>query len=137
MEVVDDIPVKIELDAGLKKLRIKNRNEDVMKTLVELVEIANTTARPKAIFEMATVENKNGDTVTIKGVEFTSHILRVNLDQAEEVFPYVATCGRELDAINIPTSEMMRFYFMDQVKELVTRSALNYLHDYLKERHAC
>ncbi len=137
MEVLDNIPVKIELDAVLKKLRLKNRNEDVMNTLAELVEIANTTARPKAVFEIATIENKNGDTVTIKGVEFTSHILRVNLDQAEEVFPYVATCGRELDAISIPTSEMMRFYFMDQIKELVTRSALNYLHDYLKERHAC
>jgi hypothetical protein len=137
MEVLDNIPVKIELDAVLKKLRLKNRNEDIMNTLAELVEIANTTARPKAVFEIATIENKNGDTVTIKGVEFTSHVLRVNLDQAEEVFPYVATCGRELDAINIPTSEMMRFYFMDQIKELVTRGALNYLHDYLKERHAC
>lgn len=137
MEVLDNIPVKIELDAVLKKLRLKNRNEDIMNTLAELVEIANTTARPKAVFEIATIENKNGDTVTIKGVEFTSHVLRVNLDQAEEVFPYVATCGRELDAINISTSEMMRFYFMDQIKELVTREALNYLHDYLKERHAC
>ncbi len=137
MKVLDNIPVKIDLDAVLKKLRLKNRNDDVMKTLGELVEIANTTARPKAIFEMATIENKNGDTVTIKGVEFTSHVLRVNLDQAEEVFPYVVTCGREIDAINIPTSEMMRYYFMDQIKELVTRSALNYLHDYLKERHAC
>ncbi len=137
MEVLDNIPVKIELDAVLKKLRLKNRNEDVMNTLADLVEIANTTARPKAVFEIATIENKNGDTVTIKGVEFTSHVLRVNLDQAEEVFPYVATCGRELDAINIPTSEMMRFYFMDQIKEMVTRGALNYLHDYLKERHAC
>ncbi len=137
MEVLDKIPVKIDLDAVLKKLRLRNRNNDVLRTLEELVDIANSTARPKAVFETATVEEKNGDNVTIKGVEFTSHILRVNLDRAEEVFPYVVTCGREIDAVNIPTGEMMRFYFMDQIRELVARSALNYLHQHLRDRHAC
>jgi hypothetical protein len=137
MEVLDNIPAKIELDTVLKKLRMRNTNADVLKTLEELIDMAQPVARPKAVFEMSTVENKNGDTVTVHGVQFTSHILRVNLDKAEEVFPYVVTCGREMDAIDIPTSEMMRFYFMDQIKEVVMRSALNYLHDYLREKLAC
>jgi hypothetical protein len=137
MEVLDNIPIKLDFEVVSKKLRLRNKNENVEKIIRELIETSRSLAKPKAVFEISRVENKCGDSVDIGGVRFTSHVLRVNLDKAERVYPYVVTCGRELDEIKIPPQEVMKCYFLDQIKELVVRSALNYLHDYLKKNHAC
>ena len=136
MEIIDYIPVNISVEQVLRRLHL-DKDGKYAGDVQGLIDIVQPLIRPKAVYDVCYIDRKDSDSVEIGGVRFTSRVLRVNLDQAEEVFPYVATCGRELDAINIPTSEMMRFYFMDQIKEMVTRGALNYLHDYLKERHAC
>ena len=106
------------------------------KSLVrEMIEIARPIAKPKAVYEVSHVDNKNGDSLEIGGVRFISRVLRVNLDKVERVFPYVATCGRELDEIDIPSHDVMRCYFMDQIKETVVSLARAYLEDYLKGKY--
>jgi len=137
MEVLDNIPVKLDFEVVSKKLRLRNKNEDVEKIIQELIETSRSLAKPKAVFEISRVENKRGDSLDIGGVTFTSHVLRVNLDKVDKVFPYVVTCGRELDEIKIPPQQIMKSYFLDQIKELVVRSALNYLADYLRKNHSC
>jgi hypothetical protein len=137
MEVLDSIPVKLELETVLEKLRLKSKGEEIAKTIQELVDMARPVARPKAVYEVSKVENRNGESLDIHGVKFTSRVLRVNLDKIDTVYPYVVTCGRELDAINFPTSELMKAYFWDQIKEIVMRQALYYAHDYIKERREC
>ncbi len=137
MEVLDNIPVELDLEAAFKKLNMKNKNADVEKIVSELVDMARSVARPKAVFEISGVDNKNGDSLRIHGVTFTSRVLRVNLDKLETVYPYVVTCGRELDAINFPTDELLKAFFWDQIKEVVMRHALYYLHDYIRERREC
>lgn len=137
MEVLDNIPVKLDFEVVSKKLRLRNKNEDVENIIQELIETSRSVGKPKAVFEISRVENKCGDSLDIGGVTFTSHVLRVNLDKVDKVFPYVVTCGRELDEIKIPPQQIMKSYFLDQIKELVVRSALNYLADYLRKNHSC
>lgn len=137
MEVLDKVPFDLELEDVLQKLRLRQRNEGVVETVRELIEMARPVARPKALYEISPVDSKNGDLLHINGVKFTSRVLRINLDCVDRVFPYVATCGREIDAISFPPDQLMKTYFMDQIKEMVMRSALNYLHLYLTERYEC
>jgi hypothetical protein len=137
MEVLANIPVKLELEEVIKKLRLRHRNESVEKSIQELIELARPIARPKAVYKVAEVDNRNGDSLHINGVRFSSRVLRINLDKAAKVYPYVVTCGRELDEIKIPSHEYMRSYFWDQIKEMVVRSSLYYLQDYLKQRYEC
>ena len=137
MKVLDNIPVRLELDSVVKKLRIRKMNEDFEKIIRELFGMVRPIAKPKAVFEISRVDNKQGDSLEIGGVRFTSHVLRVNLDKLEVVFPYIVTCGSELDEIEIPEHELMKCYFLDQIKEVIVRSALSYLHDYIRENHAC
>jgi len=136
MEVLDDIPVGLELDKVLKRMHVRNKNEGIEKGVQELIEIARPIAKPKAVYEVCYVENKNGDSLDIGRVRFTSRVLRVNLDKVERVFSYVVTCGREIDEINIPSHEFMRSYFMDQIKETVLILAREYLEDYLTRNYA-
>ncbi len=72
----------------------------------------------------------------IGGVKFTSRVLRVNLDKVERVFPYVITCGRELDGIEIPSADFIKGYYLDQIKETALILARRYVEDYLKKRYA-
>ena len=137
MEVLDNIPVKVGLNDVFNKTRIHSRNEVYEEVIQELLDLINPIAKPKAVYDISPVDNKQGDSLDIGGVRFTSHVLRVNLDKVEKVYPYVATCGREIDEIEIPQHEIMKYYFMDQIKEIVARSALSYTQEHIRSNHAC
>ncbi|HUV75459.1 MAG TPA: hypothetical protein VMW00_02275, partial [Dehalococcoidales bacterium] len=79
MEILDNIPIQLDLAKVLKKLRQRNRNEEIEKSVQELIEIARPIARPKAIYEVSYVDNKSEDSVDIGGIRFTSRVLRINL----------------------------------------------------------
>jgi len=136
MEVLDSIPVKLDLEEVLKRVHMRNKSESVEKSIQELIEIARPIAKPKAIYEVSYVDNKNEDSLDIGGVRFTSRILRVNLDKIERVFPYVVTCGRELDKIDFPSHDFIKDYCLDQIKETVLFLARSYLEDYLRTKYA-
>jgi hypothetical protein len=89
-------------------------------------------ARPKAAYGLAGIDGKRDDGVTIEGVVFESRVLRVNLDEAQRVFPFMATCGVELDAWFGPRSgeDVLKQFWLDALKEAALRDASRaLLHD--------
>ena len=136
MEVFKSIPIALGFDQVSERLRLSRRSKYVEATVQQLIEIARPAVKPKAIYEICYVCDKNEDSLNIGGVRFTSRVLRVNLDKVERVFPYVATCGRELDEIVPPANDLMTSYCLDTIKEVVLHSALDYLEDYLKRTYA-
>ena len=136
MEVLDSIPFTLDTKNVFKHLRLRKENKHTERVVQELIEIVHLVAKPKAVYEVSYVDNKNEDSLYIGGVKFTSRVLRVNLDKVERVFPYVATCGRELDEVTVPSDDFMKYYCFDAIKEMVVRSARNYLQDYLTRNYA-
>ncbi len=136
MEVLGNIPVKLDLKAVLKRMHARSKNVNAEEIIQELIQIAHPIARPKAVYEVSYIENKSEDSLDIGGIEFTSHVLRINLDKVERVFPYVVTCGRELDEIDIPSNELLKSYLLDQIRETILVSARKYLEDYLVKKYA-
>jgi hypothetical protein len=136
MEILDNIPTQLATERVLRVLRVRNRNPQIEKMAQELVEIARPIARPKALYEVAYVDNKNGASLELNSVKFTSRVLRVNLDKVNRVFPYVATCGTELDAIEISSTDFMKSFCWDTVKTVVLGSAITYLINHLKRCYA-
>ncbi|MFC1956916.1 vitamin B12 dependent-methionine synthase activation domain-containing protein [Chloroflexota bacterium] len=117
-------------------MHIRGENKHIREIVEELLEVTRPIARPKAVYEVSYVENRNQDSLDIGGIRFTGRLLRVNLDKIERVFPYVATCGREIDEIAVPTKDFMRSYCLDVIKETALRSAIGYLENYLKRNYA-
>ncbi len=136
MEILDNIPASLEPERILRHMRFRNKNRQVEKMVRELIEIVQPIAKPKAIYEVAYIDEKNGDTVTIDSVRFTSRVLRINLNEVERVFPYIATCGRELEEITVPSGDLMNSYCLDAIKTVVLGSAVTYLGDYVKSHYA-
>ncbi len=94
--VLDNIPFQIDTGQLYKNLRIKEGSELVAR-LNHLVDKAQAIGRPKASYKVAFIESRGDDQVIIDGVMLTSRVLRVNLEKAHRVFPFVATCGLELE----------------------------------------
>jgi hypothetical protein len=136
MEVMDSIPIVLRLEDVIKRMRLRNRNETILGNIREMLDIAGPIARPKAVFDVAYIENKNGDSMEIGGVQFKSRVLRINLDKVERVFPYVVTCGRELDEIDIPSTDFIKGYYLDQIKETAVVLARQHVENQLKKRYA-
>ena len=136
MEVLHNIPVDLDQEAILGQLRLRKRSVSVEKIVQELLELVRPIARPKAVYQVAYVDNKMESSVRIGGVEFTSRLLRINLDKVERAFAYVATCGTELDEIAVPSSDLLKYYCLDTIKVMILRTARSYLKDYLIRTYA-
>ena len=136
MEVFNNIPVDLELGKVLKSIRIRDSNQQLERMVQGLVEVARSIAKPKVVYKVSYVDDRDGNTVTIDGVKFTSRVLRINLDQVERVFPYIATCGTELGEIAISSNDVMKSFCFEEIKIMVLRSAIAYLSNHLTEHYA-
>lgn len=135
VETLVDIPCRLDADALMRKARVLPGTDDA-EVFAQLLAEAQRVARPKAAFKEAYVEARSDQTVTIDGVTFTSRALRINLDGAERVFPYVATCGTELDGVRTDPGEFLAPYWLDTIKEAVLPLATDHLHEYLHRTYA-
>lgn len=133
MEILDEIPVQLAANQVIKRMRL---GEDLADSARELVALAQRVARPRALYKVCYVDNRQAESVELEGITFTSRVLRRNLDQVERVFAYVATCGRELEEVSLPTDDFMAPYIMDTIKESVLGSAVGYLFSYLQDKYA-
>lgn len=135
MEILDDVPVELDIDTLLARLRI-DRESKIAKDILDLIETVVPVVRPKAIYEVSFIQSRDYDTVDIGGVIFKSRVLRANLDKVERVFPYIATCGREVDEIATPSGDLLTQFWMDSIKEMALDAIRKYLVNHLKERYA-
>jgi hypothetical protein len=132
--ILDALPFKVDLEQLKKNLRVKEGTEMVGK-LGSMVQEAEKIASPKVCYRIAYVESKGDDHVTIEGIRFTSRILRVNLDKVFRVFPYVASCGRELEEWSQSVDGILEQFWAEEIKVLAVRGTIRYLHEYLTDRY--
>lgn len=135
MEVIH-APFKVQTEDILRKMRVKPGNDRIANVVAELLEKARPIAKPKAVYDVAFIDSKVGDDVTINGVKFTSHLLRKMLDKVERVFPYVVTCGREMDALPLPPNDLMASFCYDAIREAAVQQARTHLQEHLTKIYA-
>ena len=128
--VLDNVPFQIDTGQLYKNLRIKEGSELVAR-LNHLVDKAQAIGRPKASYRVAFIESRGDDQIIIDGVMLTSRVLRVNLEKAHRVFPYVATCGLELEDWSSTINDMLEKYWADVIKEMALRVAFKHLNEHL------
>ncbi len=128
--VLDNIPFQIDTGQLYKNLRIKEGSELVAR-LNHLVDKAQAMGKPKAAYKVAFIESRGDDQVIIDEVMLTSRVLRVNLEKAHRVFPYVATCGLELEDWSSTINDMLEKYWADVIKEMALRVAFKHLNEHL------
>lgn len=134
IEALTAIPVRLDAGSLMERAHIEPDSEDAA-TFLQLVALAREMAAPKALLAEAFVEERGEETVRIGGYTFTSRMLRANLDRVERVFPFVATCGHEMDLAPLPAEEFLAEFWWDEIKAAVLGCAFDSLHDHLRRRY--
>ena len=129
-----DIPFTLNANQLFEQLRIK-AGTDHAKELEDLVSKVQEIGRPKALYKVSFIDEKGTDSITINGVTFTSLALRKNLDSIERVFPYIATCGTEIDDIEIEQGDLQRKLWIAFLKGNLLEISIQYLGEHLDRRH--
>lgn len=133
-EVIMNIPVELDLETLFKRAGVAPDTAEA-ENFEWLVQEARIQASPKAIYKEAFIDAREKDTVVIDGVAFTSRALRMNLENAQRVFPYIATCGHELDQIRVPQGDLQMRRWLDGIKAEVLRHCLRFLKDLLDHQY--
>jgi hypothetical protein len=134
METKTEIPFKLDAPSLLKRVHIRSGSEDEPE-FEHLLQIAREVGQPKAIFTEAYVDLGGKDTVSLNGITFTSPLLRDNLANIDRVFPFVVTCGSEMDQANIHRGDILKQFWWDTIKENLLLTARQYLLEHLKHRY--
>jgi hypothetical protein len=132
--VLDNIPFQPDMAQLREKLRIREGSRYVER-FERLVSEAQAIANPKVLYKVALVDDKGDDYVVLDGVRLNSRVLRVNLEEAHRVFPYVVTCGRELYDWMNGLDDMLLGFWADAINEMALRGAIAALNEHLVERY--
>jgi len=134
IEAITDIPFELDMEDLLEKIHVETGSSDA-EEFEALVQKVRKRGRPKVVYKESFIQSKDEKTVTIDNVTFTSRTLRMNLEKVERVFPYVATCGREVDEIRFPEGELLKAFWLDTIKETLLDFGCQYLDGHLNHKY--
>jgi hypothetical protein len=100
-----------------------------------MVDEAQAIGKPKAMYRIGYIESRGDDDVTVDGVTLTSRVLRVNLDRVHRVFPYVATCGTELEELSKSKDDMLEQYWIESIELFALGAATRAVNRDVNERY--
>lgn len=120
--LLTQIGFELDVDGLLKRLHLDEQGSDAARVR-ELAAEAQAIGRPKVLYRAAYIDERGDDYVVVDGIRLTSRILRVNLENTYRVFPFVATCGRELKDWSDGISDMLESYWAGGIKEAVLGAA--------------
>ena len=135
MEILGEIPFSLDAANLQERLHIAPDGSDA-REFRELLDEASRVARPKALYTECYVDERGSDTVTLQGVTFTSAALRANLDGVHRVFPYVATCGKEVDQVVLAAGDLLKQYWFETIKGDLLRSSIRHLNAHMDGQFA-
>ena len=132
--ILPDIPFQIDLGNLKQKLHIKE-GSPYLTDLIHLADEAASIGRPKALYKLAFIDEKGEDSVIVENVRLKSRILRVNLEIAQRVFPYVVTCGMELEDWANRIEDVLQRFWAETIKEMVLRVAHGAMEEHLMNHY--
>jgi len=135
LTILDRIPLRVDV-AQLLAGDATGLGEAFGEDVRCLAQEAEAVARPKGLYQLADVEHSGDAAVSIGGISFASRVLAVNLEQSQRVFPFLATCGVELDAWADRLTDPMQQLWADRIKELALHTAITTLDRDLAARYA-
>jgi len=132
-EVFSSVPMSYSRDDFLRKIRIGD-DPELRRSAEQLLDRAERIARPKGMYRVGYITGRSDGGVEIDGVSFTSRPLAVNLSEVERVFPFIMTCGVELDELQLDGDELLTSFWLDSLKQAALTAARNYVRERIADR---
>ncbi|HPJ22861.1 MAG TPA: vitamin B12 dependent-methionine synthase activation domain-containing protein [Clostridia bacterium] len=127
INLIENIELKYNVEAMKNKLRI-DEPEDV-ELFDSMIEKAMSIGNAKLAFGEAYITERFDDGVSIDSYRFHCRLMKNNLMEVNRVFPFVATCGRELYEWARGIDDVFIQYWADHIMEVTLRNAIAHLYD--------
>ena len=134
MKVVSGID--FEMDAPQIQTRLGLSAEsgewpDVQGLMQEMKGIVE----PQLAYRACYVQDKGEETVTIEDIEFSSKVLRKNLEDVQRVFPFVVTLGPGVDDMLKREGDFLRQYYLDVIANVALQDVIKSVCASLQDEH--
>jgi hypothetical protein len=126
-----NIPLQFSFEDFFKNARIDGDSEFAGEARSKL-EPAVSLIQPKAVCDVLYAESREGDSIVFDRVTFTSKVLTENLKDIHRVFPYIATCGTELEDFPGKAEDPLLEYWIDTVKEMALHAAIETVRNWVE-----
>ena len=113
MPVLDNIQIELDFEAVSRRLHLKRDND--LKSLQDLVAIAQPLIEPKVLYKICYIEEKLAEGVIVEGLQLSSKVLRKNLDKIERIFPFVITIGSKFSEKLNTCSDLLDKFYLDTI----------------------
>jgi len=134
--VLDDIEVQLSREDVLKAMKVRKTPDSLLNLVDNVLVRCLAVASPKAMYRVSYVTSRTDTSVTLGDETFHSKVLRQNLESIQRVFPFVATCGGEVDSVELGGTDMMTTYCAETVRLLLVQKARRALDAHLKESYS-
>ena len=131
-QFVNEVPFNLQTDDLKRRLNLET-NTRLSLEFDEFVRVVEETAKPKALYKACFIDEKGPDSISMEGVTFKSPALRHNLDQVNRVFPYIATCGGEVDEITSGEDDILKQVWMYSIKLNLLEASLQFIQDEINQ----
>jgi hypothetical protein len=121
--ILDQIIFRPDFNALSGTLRVRKVGKDE-KRLIALLDQALAVAKPKGAYTESFIDEIENDYVIIDGVRLNGKLLPVNLKNVTRVFPYLATCGTELEKWSAGIEGIRERFWADTIMMFALGSAI-------------
>jgi hypothetical protein len=133
MNTILEAPFELNQEKLRSQLAIKP-GSPFEKSLEDLLNQVEEVANPKAIFRVSYIEARKNNSVTIEDKTFQSAAMSTNMANINRVFPYIATCGIEVDEIALSEEDVLQPYWLNSIKLMLLEASLDHLRLTLQNR---
>ena len=131
--VFDAIEFKVNADKLAEELHVGVGGQDMVDSFHRTVDEGLAIARPKTAYKLVPFDRGDDNTVVIDGTTLQSLVLSHHLEEVYRVFPFVATCGRELMEWARGKTDMMERFFAESIMDRALLSANIHLGKHLQD----
>ncbi|MBC2715419.1 MAG: vitamin B12 dependent methionine synthase [Desulfobacteraceae bacterium] len=121
--IIENIPFDIQAKQLYPILKIES-NRKYAERLDILLASARNIACPRVAYKLAAVEYDNDGTVLIDGVCLMSRVMQVNFEDCRRAFPFIATCGMELEKWSRTLTDTLDIFWADTINMMALGTAL-------------
>lgn len=131
---LDNLALHLDMRALEKKLHIRTGSQDE-RDLMAMAKEAEALGKPRIVYGVGYIEDRSQENVRVEGIQFHSRVLSVNLEKAERIFPFVGTCGMELQEWSDGIDDMLWGFWAEGIKEEGLMTALDAFQQHLHDRY--
>ncbi|MFO7636656.1 MAG: vitamin B12 dependent-methionine synthase activation domain-containing protein [Clostridia bacterium] len=124
----------IDTDWLANLMRIEKNSEDHEK-FMGYCRDALDVACPKATYRVSYIEEKQEDRVLIDDTEFHCGLMTRNFKGIHRVFPFAATCGREVYQWSKGVTDVYEQYWAENIMEAILRDMINQVYTDIRKYH--